>query len=341
MTDQTRVALDAMGGDHGPTEAVAGALEAVAALPYVDVVLVGDRAQLEPLVAQAGANPRISIHHASQVVAMDEAPATAVRSRPDNSMSVAAGLVKAGAADAFVTPGNTGAALAASLFSLGRIKGIRRPALAATIPSLEGRFLILDVGANTECRPYDLLQFGFMGHVYADRVLGIGSPRVGIVSNGEEEGKGNDLVKAAYPLLKASDLRFVGALEGKDIPNGLADVLVTDGFTGNVMVKTAEGIMGLLLGLIRDEAKTSLRGKIGGGLMRPVLRQAVKRLDYNEVGGAPLLGVDGVVVVGHGRSKRTAIASLIRAGAEAARQGVVQAIADGLGALSSVEEDAV
>lgn len=328
-----------MGGDHGPLETVAGAIEAVRAHPSIDVILVGDEEQLSPHLEQVSGDGRVTIHHASQVVAMDEAPAAAVRARPDNSMSVAAKLVKAGEADAFVTPGNTGAALAASLFGIGRIRGIRRPALAVTMPSLEGRYLVLDVGANTECRPHDLLQFGYMGHVYSSRVLGVGAPRVGLMSNGEEEGKGNDLVKAAYPLLKEAPLRFVGGIEGKDLPHGLTDVVVTDGFTGNVLIKTAEGVVTLILGIIRQQAKADLRGKIGGALMRPSLKRGLSRLDYTEVGGALLLGINGVVVVGHGRSQRTAIASLIRVGAEAARQQVVEAIADGLGALASAEED--
>lgn len=341
MTDQVVVALDAMGGDHGPEEMVAGAVAALKVMPHLSVILVGDEAQLTPLVERGGSHERLTLQHASQVVSMDEAPAAAVRARPDNSMSVAARLVKTGEAHAFVTPGNTGAALAASLFGIGRIRGIRRPALAVSMPSLEGRYLILDVGANTECRPSDLLQFGYMGHVYSSRVLGVGSPRVGLLSNGEEDVKGNELVKAAFPLLKKAPLRFVGGIEGKDLPHGLADVVVTDGFTGNVLIKTAEGVVTLILGIIRQQAKADLRGKLGGMLLRPGLKRGLSRLDYTEVGGALLLGVDGVVVVGHGRSKRDAIASLIRAGAEASRQRVVAAIADGLGALGSAEEEAL
>jgi len=339
MTESVVVALDAMGGDYGPEETVAGAVAALKAIPNLSIIMVGDQAQLEPHLERLGSQDRLSLHHASQVVAMDEAPAAAVRARPDNSMSVAARLVKAGEAQSFVTPGNTGAALAASLFELGRIRGIRRPALAASMPSLEGRYLVLDVGANTECRPGDLLQFGYMGHVYSSRVLGVGSPRVGLISNGEEDIKGNELVKAAFPLLKKAPLRFVGGIEGKDLPHGLADVVVADGFTGNVLIKTAEGVVTLLLGIIRQQAKADLRGRIGGALLRPGLKRGLERLDYTEVGGALLLGVDGVVVVGHGRSKRDAIVSLIRAGAEASQQGVVAAIADGLGALGSAEEE--
>jgi glycerol-3-phosphate acyltransferase PlsX len=247
-------------------------------------------------------------------------------------------LVKEGQADAFVTAGNTGAALAAALFELGRIRGIRRPALASVLPGLGSRCLILDIGANADCRPADLVQFALMGHVYCRQVLGVGSPRVGIVSNGEEEGKGNQLVKEAFALLKESGLRFVGNVEGKDLPHDFADVVVTDGFTGNVLIKTAEGIASLVLDMVRSAAASSLRGKLGGLLLRPALRKALAQLDYTEVGGAPLLGVAGVVIVGHGRSDSGAIVSLIRAGANAARQDVVGAIRDGLGEIT-IERD--
>ncbi|MGI6209255.1 MAG: phosphate acyltransferase PlsX [Anaerolineae bacterium] len=338
-TKRIRVALDAMGGDHGVPEVVAGAIQAVATLPDVDVILVGDEAAISP--GLQGAPDRVSVRHASQVVNMDEAPAAAVRSRPDNSMSVGLRLVKAGEADAFVTTGNTGAALAAALFELGRIRGVRRPALATLLPALEGQPLLLDVGANADCRPQDLVQFALMGTVYSSRVLGVASPRVGLISNGEEETKGNELVKEAHSLLKASGLRFVGNVEGKDLFTGMADVVVTDGFTGNVLIKTAEGVAMMIISLMRREAKASLRGQLGGLLLKPALRRALSGLDADEVGGAPLLGVNGVVLVGHGRSKRTAVVSLVRAGAEAARQGVVGAIAEGLGALQGAQEVAL
>ncbi len=335
-----RVMLDAMGGDHGPAEAVAGAVEALAADHDLEVTLVGDQTILDGLVSQHPDVPRLMVRHASQVVGMDEAPATAVRSRPDNSMSVGMRMVREGQGDAFVTAGNTGAALAAALFELGRIRGIRRPALATLLPGLQGSYLILDIGANADCRPQDLQQFGLMGHVYSSRVLGVREPRVGLVSNGEEEGKGNQLVKGAYPLLKESGLHFIGNVEGKDLPRVPADVVVTDGFTGNVLIKTAEGVAALILGLIREQAASDLRAKVGGLLLRPALRQALTRLDFNEVGGAPLLGTNGVVVVGHGRSRQRAIANLIRVGAEGARQGLVEAIGEGLAAMADVVGEA-
>ena len=334
--ERIRVALDAMGGDHGPAVTVAGAVAASRQLADVDVILVGDEVALQAQLAQTGASLRVV--HAPTVVAMDEAPANAVRSRRDNSMSVACRLVRQGEADAFVTAGNTGAALAAALFDIGRIHGIRRPALGVALPSLTGQYLLLDIGANVDCRPQDLLQFGLMGHVYASRVLGVASPRLGLISNGEEAGKGNDLVQEAFALLQDSGLNFVGNVEGKDLPNDHVDVAITDGFTGNVLLKTAEGIANLILETIKRSAKSSLRARAGGLLLRPALRQAMARLDYTEVGGAPLLGIDGVALVGHGRSNERAMVSLIRASVHCARQGLPRAIADGLKELTLKED---
>lgn len=321
-----------MGGDHGPEVTIAGALAAIRELPGVEVLLVGDepavRARLGAL--GEGGNPRLEVVHASETVGMDESPAAAVRAKRDNSMSVGMRLVKAGMADAFVTAGSTGAALAASLFELGRIPGVRRPALATLLPGTDCRYLLLDIGANADCRPQDLVQFGLMGHVYAGRVLGVQAPRIGLLSNGEEEGKGSQLVKEAFPLLSQSRLRFIGNVESKDLIHGVADIAVTDGFTGNILIKTAEGTAGLITQGIRDAANSDLRSKLGGLLLKPALRRAFAGLDYAEVGGAPLLGVAGVVVVGHGRSNVRAITSLIRAGADAARGDVVAAIGNGL-----------
>ena len=339
MAEAIRVALDAMGGDRAPAVTVEGALAATRADHAVQVVLVGDEPTVRAELARRSGPPgsAVSIEHAPEVVRMDEAPASAVRSRPGNSMSVGMRLVKEGKADAFVTAGHTGAALAAALLELGRIRGIRRPALATLLPGLEGRYLLLDIGANPDCRPQDLLQFALMGHVYSNRALGVPSPRIALLSNGEEEGKGNQLVKATYPLLKGSHLRFLGNVEGKDLPHNSADVVVTDGFTGNVLIKTAEGVAALVFGLLKQQVTASLRGKLGGLLLRPSLRKAAALLDYTEVGGAPLLGVNGVVAVGHGRSDSRAIASLIRVGATAARQGIVGAIATGLGEMAAEE----
>ncbi len=338
MPERVRIAVDAMGGDLGPRVNVEGAVAAVTRDSALEVILVGDKAEIERRLAAVPAAERasLSVQPASQVVEMAEVPVQAVRSKPDNSMSVGMRLVRDGKADGFVTAGNTGAALAAALFELGRIEGIRRPALATLMPGVSGSYLLLDIGANADCRPQDLVQFALMGHVYAKRGLGIASPRIGLVSNGEEESKGNELTKEAHILLRGSGLNFVGNVEGKDLPNGLADVVVTDGFTGNVMIKTSEGVASMILEILKRQIARSWRAKLGGLLLRPTLKAAVAHLDYTEVGGAPLLGVRGVVLVGHGRSNAKAIASLISAGARVARQGLVAAIADGLKENASI-----
>jgi len=330
MAGLVTVALDAMGGDHAPQATVQGAVLALRDDPDLAVLLVGDEARLRSELGRHGHAERLEVVHASEVVAMDEAPARAVRARPDNSMSVGMRLVRAGRAAAFATAGNTGAALASALFELGRIRGIRRPALATVMPAADGFFLILDIGANADCRAADLVQFGLMGRVYAERVLGIAEPRVALISNGEEQGKGNELVKEATAAFLRSNLRFVGNVEGKDLPLRLADVVVTDGFTGNVLIKTAEGVAYLIVELLRRELRGSWRGRVGALLARPALRRVFRQLDYAEFGGAPLLGVDGVVVVGHGRSDARAIAGMLRAAKRAAQQDLVVQIAEGL-----------
>lgn len=342
MGETIRVVLDALGGDSAPRVPLEGAVAAARELPGIRVIVTGDKTTIdrELRAIAGGAQAPLEVVHAAEVVGMDETPAVAVRSRRDNSMSVGMRLVREGAADAFVTAGNTGAALAAALLDLGRIQGIRRPALATVMPGLHSGYLLLDIGANADCRPSDLVQFALMGQVYAGRILGCASPRIGLVSNGEEEGKGNELVKEAYGLLKQSGLRFVGNVEGKDLPHGVADVVVTDGFTGNVLLKTTEGVVALVLGAIKEAAKTGLRGRVGGLLLRPLLKQALAQLDPSEVGGAPLLGVAGVVLVGHGRSDVRAIVSLIRAGANAARQGLVGAIRGGLADMGMERDQA-
>jgi glycerol-3-phosphate acyltransferase PlsX len=241
-------------------------------------------------------------------------------------------LLKRHEADAFFTAGNSGGALAAALFRLGRIRGIKRPALSTIFPSKtpQGYCFVLDIGANADCRPEFLVQFALMGSIYAERVLGVGNPRVAIVSNGEEEGKGNQLVQETVPLLKEGGFNFVGNAEGKDIPWGHADVVVTDGFTGNVIIKLAEGVSKYLFDLLKTEITSSSMSKVGAMLAKPAFDQVRKRLDYREYGGAPLLGVDGVVIVGHGRSDARAIRNGIRMAAQAVENGVLDAIKQGL-----------
>ena len=277
-------------------------------------------------------NLDLQIIPASQVIEMDEHPSAAVKSKKDASMVVALRLVKAGESDAFVTAGNSGGALAAALFGLGRIKGIKRPALSTVFPSASeyGCCVILDVGANTDVRPEYLLQFALMGYHYADQVLGIANPRVGLLSTGEEENKGSTLIKEVTPMLKESQLNFIGNVEGKDVPSGMADVVVTDGFTGNVYIKGAQGVAWMIQKILEKEIKTRPSAMIGAFLARGAFKALRTKLDYREFGGGPLLGVNGVVVVAHGRSDPYAIRNAIRVAKNAATNNIVQAIETGL-----------
>jgi glycerol-3-phosphate acyltransferase PlsX len=325
-----RIVLDAMGGDHAPEVAVEGGV--MAAREYgIEVVLVGPQEVVEAELAKHDtAGLSLPVVHASQVIEMTDEPSMAARKKKDSSMVVGMKLVKNGQADAFTTAGNSGGALAAALFRLGRVKGIKRPALSTVFPTRKGLCFISDVGANTDCKPIYLLQFGIMGSAYAERVLGIPNPRVGIVSTGEEEGKGSILVKETFKLLKESDLNFIGNVEGKDIPAGLADVVVTDGFSGNVAIKLAEGVASLLMRVMEEEIKKRPTAVLGALLAKSALREVKSRLDYSEYGGAPLLGVDGVVIIGHGRSNAKAIKNMVRVGKEAVEKGMLEAIKEGI-----------
>ena len=327
-----KIVVDAMGGDHAPAVVVDGAVQAARDLG-LEIILVGRREEVEPeLAGYDTAGLAISLRHASEVIEMDDHPAAAVKAKKDSSMVVAMEMVKRGLADAFYTAGNSGGALAAALFRLGRIRGIKRPAISTIFPSLtpQGYCFILDIGANADCKPEYLVQFAHMGSIYAERVLGVSNPRVAIVSNGEEEGKGNQLVKETVPVLRASKLNFVGNAEGRDIPAGLADVFVTDGFTGNVIIKLAEGVSKMLLGILKEEITSSYVSKAGGLLAKPAFDKVKGRLDYREYGGAPLLGVDGPVIIGHGRSDARAIRNGIRMAAQTVENGVVDAIVQGM-----------
>lgn len=334
------VVLDAMGGDHAPAAPVEGAV--LAAREFgMPIYLVGqEEAVRAELAKHDHAGLPITVVPASEVIRMDEQPSVAARRKKDSSMVVGMGLVKEGKAQAFVSMGNTGAVMAVALFQLGRMQGVKRPAVATLFPTVEGFCLLLDVGANADCKPEYLYQFGVMGSLYASKVLGVENPRVGIVSNGEEEGKGNQLVKEAYPLLKNGALNFVGNVEGKDVPAHLADVVVTDGFTGNVIVKTAEGISHMISTFIKEEVYRSPISMLGGLLMRSAFDRVEKRTDYSEYGGAVLLGVDGVVIIGHGRSNAWAVRNAVRVAAQAVAGGVLTAIRRDLASQISDEGDA-
>ncbi len=325
-----RIVLDAMGSDRHPQPDVEGAVQAARELG-VDIVLVGQRELIEPELAKHDMSGLpLSIVHASQVLEMTDEPSRAAKRKKDSSMVVGMGLLKQKEADAFVSAGNSGGVLAVALLYLGRIRGVKRPALSAVLPTRTGSCLMLDVGANADCKPLYLQQFAIMGNIYAEHVMGIAHPRVAIVSNGEEEGKGSTLVKETYPLLKDSNLNFVGNAEGKDILSGFADVIVTDGFTGNVAVKLAEGVAGFMLQILEEEIRSRPLASVGALLAKPAFRQVKKRLDYREYGGAPLLGVDGTVIVGHGRSDALAIKNAIRMAKQAVEENTLDAIRDAI-----------
>ena len=311
-----------MGGDFAPEAAVDGA--ALAAAEYgLDVTVVGRPESLQPLLQ---GKPKLQLVEATEVVGMDEHPAQAVRRKQDSSMSVCARLCREGKADGWISAGNSGAIMAAALFIQGRVRGIDRPALGTIMPTATGFAYFVDVGANVDARPEFLLQFAQMAAVYAERTLKVERPRVALLSNGEEPGKGSELVKEAYAKLSKAPLNFVGNVEGKDIFGGKADVVVADGFVGNVAIKMAEATAEFLFRTLRDEIPKSLTGKIGGLLIRPRIREIRARVDWREFGGAPLLGIDGVAVVAHGRSDATAVKNAIRVARDAVQSGLVDNI---------------
>jgi glycerol-3-phosphate acyltransferase PlsX len=329
------IALDAMGGDHAPTVTVAGAVQAAREFG-LEIALVGrEEALRRELEQHDTAGLRLHVVHAADVVAMDDHPAQAVRQKRDSSIRRAMELVKSGQVAGVFSAGNSGAVMAAALFLLGRIEGVHRPALAAVFPVRQGRTLVADIGANTECDPHHLVQFALMGAAYMERVLGVARPRVGLLSNGEEDTKGNALVQATLPLLRQTSLHVVGNVEGKDLPAGLVDVVVCDGFTGNVVLKLAEGLAEFLLSTIKHELRRDPLSMLGAALAAPAFRRVKRQLDYAEVGGAPLLGVAGVVLVGHGRSNAYAIKNGLRVTQQAVDGRLVATIREGLAALQS------
>jgi len=339
-----KIVVDAMGGDHAPGVVIDGSVRAARELG-VEVVLVGPEDIVRRELAHHGdiSGLPISVVHASQVIEMHE-HTMAVREKKDSSMAVGIKLVHEGKADAFMTAGNSGAGMAAALFGLGRIRGIDRPAFCTAYPAAPNRCILLDMGANADPKPEHLLQNAMMGSLYAEHVLGIPRPRIGLVSNGEEPDKGSMVVRDAFKLLTASSLNFVGNVEGKDIPRDKADVIVTDGFTGNVIVKLSEGILSFLLRFLKQQFTNGLLNKIalvlmipsailmlpGLLLMLPAALALKRKMDWREYGAAPVLGVDGVVLIAHGRSDAKAIFGAIRAAKAAVAGRVVEAIEAGL-----------
>ena len=317
-----RIAVDAMGGDHAPAEIVKGAAQAAAEYA-VDISIVGLPHVVQPLL---DSHPRMQLVPCTQVIAMDEHPAQAVRNKPDSSMAVCARMVKLGRADGWCSAGNSGAVMAAALFIQGRIKGIERPALGSIVPTQDGFAYFLDVGANVDSKAEYLAQFAAMGAVYAREMLGRAQPRVGLLSNGEEEGKGVELVRETGLRLKGQLAGFIGNVEPKDIYAAKADVIVADGFVGNVAIKMAEATAEFLFRSLRDEVPKTLPGKVGGALIRPRVREIRNRIDWREFGGAPLLGIDGVAVVAHGRSDARAMKNAVRVTRDAVRNQLVAKI---------------
>ena len=322
-----KIAVDAMGGDHAPEEIVKGVLEALEQYKDVErVFFVGQTEAIEPLLADKN-RAKIEIVPAAEVIDMADHPATAYRRKKDASITVATKLVKEGQADAVISAGSTGGQMVAALFGLGRIKGIDRPAIGCVIPTAEGGKLLVDAGANTNVTPENLQQFAQMGSIYMANVLGMVQPRVGLINNGSEETKGSDLTQAAYQLLKADEsIHFIGNIEGRDIPAGAADVMVCDGFTGNIVLKTMEGMGKTILTMLQKEVEASVKYQLGALLMKPALRGLKHRMDYAEYGGAPLLGVNGISIVCHGSSKAPAIRNAVRVTRECHEKQFVQEI---------------
>lgn len=321
----TRIAVDAMGGDHAPREVVLGCLAVAQEMPHVELTLVGDEERLRAELRGHPVPSNVHLRHASQVIEMGESVKGILRKR-DASIVVCAQMVQQGEADALFSAGHSGGVMAAAVLHLGRIPGIDRPAISAAIPSKKGYFVLIDAGANVDCDPAHLLEFAIMGAVYAQVILHIPQPTVALLSNGEEESKGNQTVKQAHRLLRQSGLRFLGNIEGKDVFDGRADVVVCDGFVGNVALKVGEGTASFMVSLIEEEVKHYPLLKVPLALMRPALRRLKQRTDYAQYGGAHLLGVRGVCVIGHGRSHASAIANGIRLTIRSVQERVAERI---------------
>lgn len=323
------VVVDAVGGDNAPGEILAGIVLALADDPSLQVIVTGPAEVIEPFAAS---NRRVEAHPTTEIIEMDEHPANAVRTKKDSSIVVGCRLVKEGRAQAFFSAGSTGACMAAATLVMGRIKGVQRPAIATVMPTAGPPCVMLDVGANADCKPEHLLQFAFMGAAYASVVLGVVGPRVALLNIGEEPTKGSMLAQESHKLMAERVPNFIGNIEGRDVLAGVTDVVVTDGFTGNVTLKLLEGTSKILLGQVRDAITGSPVAKTAAAVLRPALNRLKERLDPDNYGGAPLLGVQGVCIIGHGTSKAKAVSNAIRVAAQAGRGGltaeIAQAVAD-------------
>ncbi|MFD1850417.1 phosphate acyltransferase PlsX [Oceanobacillus bengalensis] len=305
-----KLAIDAMGGDHAPTEIVLGAMDAISEIEDLHIVLVGDEAKIKPLLTNA---KNIEVIHADEVITSEDEPVRAVRRKKNSSLVLMAKEVKEGRADACISAGNTGALMSAGLFVVGRVPGIDRPALSPTLPTVDGKgFVMLDVGANVDAKPQHLVQYAVMGSIYTEKVRSIKNPRVGLLNVGTEDGKGNDLTKKVFKQLKEAPINFIGNVEARDLLDGIADVVVTDGFSGNIALKTIEGTAGALFKILKETMMSSTKTKIGAVLLKNDLKGLKNKLDYSEYGGAGLFGLAAPVIKAHGSSKRRAIVSAIK-----------------------------
>jgi glycerol-3-phosphate acyltransferase PlsX len=334
-----RIALDAMGGDHAPGPIVAGAVNAVAAIPELRVVLVGDQAQIEPLLSAAAGRDRLEIFHASQVVTMDESPVVALRKKPDNSISRCWQLLAEHKVDAIVSAGNTGAMVAGGLRLKLFLKNVRRPGIAAVLPTLKGLCVLLDVGANVSPKAEHLFQYGIMGEIFAKHIFKVDQPTIGLLNIGAEEAKGHDLAKDTHALFNNSSLKanFIGNVEGRDINRGVCDVIVTDGFAGNVVLKVSEGVFEFVMKMTGKELMTTLQNEKHLGQL--AIQNLIKRYDYHEHGGAPLLGIDGICIICHGSSGERAIENALGVAAKYIKARLNELIVQEIASNPTLSED--
>lgn len=318
--------VDGMGGDHAPDEIVKGCLMAASEFKQ-EITIIGDESKIQELTNGEGSD-YISIINCTQVITNDDDPTIAIRKKKDSSIVLGMKKVKEDPTSIFISAGSTGAVLAGGLLLVGRIKGIQRPALTVMLPTRKGFTMLLDAGANADCKASYLQQFAIMGSIYAKNIMGIESPKVGLVNIGTEEKKGNELTKEAYSLLKSTDVNFIGNVEGRDIPSGIADILVTDGFTGNTILKLTEGVGQFILDALKETMTSSFRAKMGAVLLKPSLKLFKKRLDYKEVGGAPLLGINGGIIKAHGSSDGKAFYNAIRQGILFSEKNILEEISN-------------
>ncbi len=334
-----KVVVDAMGGDYAPHEPIAGSVLAVKDFSDIHIILVGPEDKLTKELAKHDyPRDRISVVNASEIIEMDESPASAIRKKKDSTIVVGSTLVKKGEAEAFVSAGNTGACMSAGLLKIGRIKGISRPAIATVFPNIKNQTVVLDSGANVDIGSLELTQFALMGKIFAEKVLKKTDPRVGLLNIGEEEHKGSKLTHETYPLLQEMPLNFIGNVEGRDIFKNTVDVVVCDGFVGNIVLKTSEGIADAIFKILKEEILKSRLAKLGALFMKPALRGLQKRMDYTEYGGAPLLGIKGISIISHGSSNAWAIRNAVRIARESLLNNLVETITENVQEINATDE---